>query len=154
MKNMEEVEALKQVAMQKAIKTAALKTARAKLEPGTHEVDFLARVHGTLTVNEDEEYTPTTSVPIKATIALFLRYCGVTRDAALAHLERAMVDALRAAETENGLPATTEDAVASEISEDAEVINEMMERVNKMARALPKQKRAGKVLAKLDCMIP
>ncbi|HEY9818671.1 MAG TPA: hypothetical protein V6D20_23120, partial [Candidatus Obscuribacterales bacterium] len=81
----------------------ALNTATAKLAkdvrddvgPGTYVVDEVVafRVTGTVKVGEDESYVPTTSVPTKAALALFMRYSGCTGPRAMEALARAMTEA-------------------------------------------------------------
>jgi len=151
MKDMDKVYALKMLAAAMAVPAAKCKTARQKIEVGTHAVDCNVHITGTLTVCEDEEYTPTASIPLKAALALFVRYSGATRDAAIKAMERAMIEALRSAESESGLP--SDDIVMSEISDDIRVVDECMARVEALARALPKKSRDGKVLSKLEMSI-
>jgi len=140
MKNMEPVKIL---AAAKAIKAAAEKQAKAELSPGSYPVDVKVRIRGQINVFEPEEYTPTTSIPLKSALALFIRRCGVTRDAALAALQDAMIDALRHAEGD------ADANIAAAISEDLEVVDDCLARVEAMAKALPKKQRDGKVTTKL-----
>jgi len=81
-------------AVAKAISDKALKHARSGLSVGRHEVDVTVRIHGSLSVFADTDKTPTVSIPMKETLALFIRYCGITREAAISVLTRAMTDAL------------------------------------------------------------
>ncbi len=86
------------------ILTAALSNALAKtaksdrdsLPVGRHALDetVTLRVTGSVLVSEDTEYTPTASIPLKAALALFVRYSGVTGQAAMDALTRAMTEAL------------------------------------------------------------
>jgi len=64
------------------------------LAPGDHDFDITVRVSGSLRKGEDYERTPTASVPLKQALALFVRYCGITRKAALSALTKAMTEAL------------------------------------------------------------
>ena len=61
---------------------------------GDHKVDVMLHLTAIVRKGEDYERTPTASIPTKKTLALFVRYCGITRDAALKMLERAMTDAI------------------------------------------------------------
>lgn len=82
------------LAMSKAFAKKATDTARDTLTSGVYPIDFLVRVHGSLTVAEDTEKTPTVSIPVKEVLALFVARSGATRAASLALLERCLTDAL------------------------------------------------------------
>ena len=82
------------IALSKVVGTKEFAAARIGLGIGRHDVDFTVRVRGSMVVGTDTEKTPTVSIPMKETLALFIRYCGITREAAMAILERAMTDAL------------------------------------------------------------
>lgn len=133
---------LQATALAKVIKGAALKASRKSLTVGKHEVDFICRVNGSLTVGEDEEYTPTAHIPLITTIAFFIRRCGITRDAALSALMNAMTDAIKTAK-----PGA--DEIEPIVAKDIEAIVEMMKKVEKALGTLPKAKRDGKVTTKL-----
>lgn len=94
------------------------------------------RVAGRLRVGEDHDHTPTAEIPLKATLALFVRYCGVTGDAALAALERAMTEAV----------ALSKDA-ASSLREVAD-LDAAEGRVLATLAKLPKVPRKGAVTVK------
>lgn len=131
------MEAIETLALAKAVKDAAAKKAREELAVGKHSVDFTVRVSGELTVGEDESYTPTVKVPFKAALALFVRYSGVTGDAALNALVKAFTEAVEAdGDTVAALEASA-DLVAAEA------------RLNAALGELPKATRKGKVLTKL-----
>ncbi len=128
------------VALSKVIKETALKAARAGLAVGSHAVDFTVRVHGRMNVAEDTEKIPTVSIPMKETLALFIRYCGITREAAMLILERAMNDAL--AESSQGTGA---------IAEAMPIINETMDSVvAPLLARLTKTPVKGMVTTKLN----
>ena len=133
------------LALAKAIKEKALKDARKNLTVGTHNVDVTAHISGTITVGADEEFIPTVCVPLKAAMALFIRYCGITRNAAETALVKAMTEALNNAQR----GAETVDTVAGAISEEESIIAACEAQVTKMMGALPKQTRSGKVTTKL-----
>lgn len=84
------------VALPKCIKDSSeqYKTARDALAPGSYDVDFTVRITGQLVVGEDTDKTPTASIPIKESLALFIHYSGITRARAVAVLQRAMAEAL------------------------------------------------------------
>jgi len=75
-------------------KWSAEKGTRNRIAPGNHEVDAVVHVHGTVRVGKDYNTMPTVSVPLKETLALFVAYCGCTREAAKAALLRAAGEAI------------------------------------------------------------
>lgn len=114
------------------------KKGRADLKAGAYSFseDITLHVEGTVLVSEDETYVPTTSVPTKATLALFMRYAGVTGPAALEALKRAMTEAIELDSKAAGALAEMADIEATE----AAVVAGM--------EALPKKTRKGKVNVK------
>lgn len=138
-------EALRIVAISKAIGKLP-STARADVGVGTHEVDETVRIKGTVSIFEDEQYRPTAEIPIKATMALFIRYSGITRDAAVVALIQAMQDAVAMGDEGNST-----DAILERVNEDWRVVEECMERVTQGLAQLPMKSRAGKITAKLIC---
>lgn len=123
-----------------ALNTAATKLAkdvRDSVTPGTYEVDEVVafRVTGTVKVGEDETYTPTTSVPTKAALALFMRYAGVTGPHAMEALARAMREAA----------ALGTDAKAAKIIAEMHDVDATEAKVIASLEALPKATRKGKV---------
>lgn len=93
------MENVTKVAVAKELKKTA-EIAREALTAGTYNVNDTVTLHiqGTLKVGEDSDYTPTTSIPYKAALALFVRYCGITREAAMEALTKAMKEAIEANE--------------------------------------------------------
>jgi hypothetical protein len=63
---------IEQLALSKALSSAAVKEAREQVAPGRFSVDFLVRILGELTVGEDHEAIRTGSLPwlALATVAL------------------------------------------------------------------------------------
>ena len=121
------------------------KDARSDIEPGDYTVgrEVTLRVDGTVKVSADEDYTPTVAIPLKATMALFMRYAGVTGPAAMDALERAMTEALSLS------------ALTGKAKKDAETaIHELADlsaaeaKVRKGLDALPTKTRMGKVAVK------
>ena len=131
------------LAITKAIKEKIAKDARANLTPGIHPVDVTAHIKGILDVKEDETFVPTVNIPIKSAFALFVRYCGVTRDAALKAMVRAMTESLNNGHDSDG-------AINAETSDEARIIAEAEAQVTAMLGKLPPQTRKGKVLTKLE----
>jgi len=131
------------VAIAKASEKGA-KAGRSDLDVGIHAVDVTVRVHGSLDVRGDETYTPTVSVPLKAVLALFTRYCGITREAAHAALLQSMTEVLLMGQQGEA----TEAAILEQISE-AQAIDDCLDRVTKTLKAMPLKTRKGKVLSRL-----
>jgi hypothetical protein len=111
---------------------------RSDVKPGVYVLEDMVTllVKGTLTVGAETEYQPTTSIPWKKTLALFVRYSGITREAALSALVRAMREALDSGEEASDLVSALADL------DDAEV------QVQKSLDQLPAQNRLGAVSAK------
>lgn len=116
------------IALSKAVKKTVSDAARNGLVMGKHEVDFTVRVRGTMDVGADTEKTPTVSIPMKETLALFIRYCGITREAAMGILERAMNDALEQGPQGAGAIAEALPIIA-EI--EASIVNPLLARLTK-----------------------
>jgi hypothetical protein len=114
------------------------KLARPNVDAGEYEIDTTVhlRVFGTLDVAEDEEYAPTVKIPWKITLALFLRYAGVTRERAMESLVQAMQESLKTGANAAELVAAMADL------EEAEAL------VQAGLDELPKETRAGKVSVK------
>lgn len=144
--------AVEVIALAKAIKGAAETAARKELvvpegqDHKTYEVNAVVNVKGSITVGQDEEFTPTACVPLKESLALFIRYCGITREAAKDALVKAMTDALN----KQYRGAATVAEVGDAISDESEVIADCEKQVVAMMEKLPKQKRNGKVTTKLE----
>lgn len=114
------------------------KKARPDVRPGEYEIDEEILIHlvGTLNVSEDHTYTPTVSIPHKEVLALFVRFCGITREAALEHLQAAMKAAL------------TEGENAAELLAGMADLDEAEARVQESLDALPQMVRKGAVSTK------
>lgn len=121
-------------------KLAAKTGARELLTPGVYNVSTLVKVEGTIKVGEDYEATPTVSIPIKETMALFIKYCGCTRESAIKLLTQAMNEAMDA---NNG-------KAQGYLAETIPFIDETMKTVEaEILKKLTKQKRKGAVTSKL-----
>jgi hypothetical protein len=112
-------------------------TARQDVSAGEHHVDALVRVRGTVKVGKDYTTVPTVSIPLKETLALFIRYCGCTREAALDALHRAASEAIAATGKAQG---SLEDALP--------FVEEGLKRVQEELDELPRQPRKGAVNVK------
>jgi len=96
--------------------TELAKDSRNKVQPGSYTMDetVTLRVVGTLSVLSDTEYTPTTSIPWKTALALFVRYAGITREAALEALVKAMTEAIKSGDGAEDVLAAMVDLEAAE----------------------------------------
>jgi hypothetical protein len=139
------MDALILTALGKALEKDAKKV-RGELTPGDHTVEGTVTLDYTGTVNilEDETYTPTIAIPFKTVLALFVRYAGVTREAAMEGLVKAMTEAL---ETEKLTGKKKKEAVEA-IRELAD-LDEAEEKVRAGLDELPKGTRNGKVTVKV-----
>lgn len=128
------------VALSQLIKKAALDAARAALSDGRYQVDTTVRVCGSLVIDPDCQISPTVSVPLKATLALFIRYAGITRETAIAHLTRAMTEAIQSG-------SKGEDALLAQCPAVEQTLATVQDRV---LSTLPKVTRKGRVRAFLE----
>lgn len=81
-------------ALDSLLKGLGTTDAKGAIAPGEHGVDFTIRVSGSLTKGEDTTKKPTSSIPWLTTLALFVHRSGMQRDAAMALLRDAMIEAL------------------------------------------------------------
>ncbi|HVX12169.1 MAG TPA: hypothetical protein VHC22_13390 [Pirellulales bacterium] len=104
------------------------------LKPGRHYFDetLVVRVRGSVEKAHDQHVTPTVSVPLVTTLALFWEKCGVDRDQALKLLREAISEAMAMGEKED-------DRIKQQIDDVAEAITavrkELLERLPKMPRS-------------------
>jgi len=109
------------------------------LPVGQVTVDEVVTLHVKADIRrgEDGEYTPTISIPLKATLALLLARMGFQREMASALLIEAMTEALAG------------DRLGEEtISERIADVESAMARVQEITAALPKAVRKGAVTVK------
>lgn len=130
--------AIQTLAVAKVIKDTALKTARHEVDPGIYPVDTLVHITGTIRIGEDEEYIPTTSIPVIDALALMLHDAGITGPNAINTLMRAMTRALNQDEDAK--------AIIKGLRSDME---EAEAKVTAALDTLPVQIRHGKVTTKL-----
>jgi len=106
---------------------------------GVVEVDETVTLHVKATIrrNQDGEYTPTVSIPLKATLALLLAKMGFQRERAAELLVDAMTEALN-----EGL--LGEETVLARLAD----VDAAMARVTAITAALPKETRKGAVTVK------
>lgn len=121
-------------------KVKVSKGVRNEISPGKHEVDFLVRVSGTLTVGEDYETKPTVSLPVKEILALFAARAGFTRERTIELLREVTTEALESGKA----------GASGEVKEAISGVSEYLEMIQKeLIEKLPKAKRAGRVTAKV-----
>jgi len=121
------------------------KARRETLTPGEYSIDeqVTLDVKGLIRVFEDHSYQPTTSIPLKVTLALFLRYSGVTGQHAISALVRAMSEALVIDELPKEERRTTVEAIRelADLEEAERIVTSSLEQ-------LPPQNRKGRVNVK------
>jgi len=110
---------------------------RKHVRPGVYDIDLDVKVKGRLTVPAGEFHTPTVSIPLLATLALALRYSGVTREKTKEALLRAATDAVLKGQG-------VEDTLTSELPWVKKALEELRE---ELGATLPKAFRAGKIKA-------
>jgi hypothetical protein len=129
--------------LSKAIeKLAKDQDAREAVKPGAYNLDQEVVVHlkGSLKVGEDSEYIPTTSIPYKTAFALFLRYSGVTREAGMQALVKAMTEAIKLGV--EGVESQELVAAMADLAEAEKTVQAGLD-------ALPKKTKLGAVTTKL-----
>lgn len=116
------------------------KAVRKDVAAGKYPIDTVVSLHlsGLVTVEPDGTYSPTTSIPWKTALALFVRYSGVTREHALQALTLAMREAL------------DKDEEAEELISAFADLDEAAERVQEALGELPEQPRKGAVRVKVQ----
>ena len=115
----------------------------AVLTPGTTEINEVITLHvqGTLRRGEDSYYTPTVSIPLKATLALLLSRMGFQREKAGEILVQCMTEALALTDDNKSKSSEIMEALLANV-------DDAMARVSQITGALPKQIRAGAVTVK------
>ena len=112
--------------------------ARPAVPAGSYAIDETITLHlsGTLKISPDTEATPTSSIPWKRTLALFLRNSGATRDKSLDALVQAMQQALTAGED------------AAETLDPDDMLEDAVALLEEKLAGLPKTPKRGCVDAK------
>ena len=124
----------------KALIAKAFKDEELALEPGRHEFDTVVVLHlsGTVRKENDTFCSPTVSIPLIPTLALFWEKSGITQDHALRMLREAITEALS-----NGKD--TNDEIQGRMRHVEKAIQTVKE---DLLDKLPKQRRAGRVITK------
>jgi phosphoenolpyruvate carboxylase len=117
------------ISLTKLVKDKAKDAARKDIAPGNYTIDRLIHVKGVLTVAEDYQKTPTTTVLSKEAFALVLQYAGVTAQAA----EKALIKAF-----EDVIAETNGKAVGAVSEEYKAIVEKGMKHVEAIVEKLPK----------------
>lgn len=122
-------------------KSPSFKKARHKIDNGKHKIDALIRVKGTVTVGKSYATSPTVSIPLKRTLALFMLYSGVEiSDAVLDALKRALTDSIDRTGTSKEADFSPHELAVDRMVGEVE---------DKLIAELPKQFRFGPVATRL-----
>jgi hypothetical protein len=124
----------------KALVAKVWKDEEADLAPGLHGFDgeFVVRVCGTVEKYDDELVTPTVSVPLVPTLALFWEKAGLERDKAMVLLREAITEAMTDGEKED-----------RNIKDRIDDVNAAIKAVRKdLLDRLPKMRRSGRIITR------
>lgn len=135
------MDALEVTALNNLVEAKALKAARAELSVGTHQVDVVVHVKGTITVGEDYPRTPTVGVPVKELMALLLARSGALREANVKLLQECFTEVMADGEGKG------KDALKAAVK-DLEAVWEPQ--VNAILATLPTAQVRGPVTTKLS----
>ena len=120
------------VALSRIVTDKEKDAARDQITPGKHAIDIVVRVHGAMTVGDDFEQSPTARAVSLETVATALYFAGVTRERAVAALERAAL------------------GKATEADDKREVVvKAIVGDLKAMYASLPKEAKRGQVRATL-----
>jgi hypothetical protein len=110
------------------------------LPVGRHRIDetVMIRVTGEVLKCEDEQYTPTVHIPIKAVLAYLLPSLGATREAQ----QRKLLEACKAALAADLKIEETITALVKNVDEAFKIVQ------NEVTGQLPKEVKDGKVIVK------
>jgi hypothetical protein len=116
--------------------------ARDQLSPGIHNINALVRLTGEIEILDDEEYTPTVSLPILEIMALFIAHAGFTREHTMALIRQCCGEAIN------------QDGKAKDsLKDNVEVVTKTLETVKKeITSKFTKQTRKGKVKCKVEAV--
>ena len=119
-----------------------LAKAAGPLAPGHYNVDetVTLRIAGAVDKCEDEVYTPTVAIPVKAVLGTLLPRLGATREAAMKVLVEAMTEAVN-------LDVKGDDTLKARMKD----VDAAMAQVESVLDALPPKTRTGKTL--VDCTV-
>ena len=124
----------------KALIGKALKDEELYLEPGRYDFDEVVTLHvsGSVRKEADTQSSPTVSIPLIATLALFWEKSGITQDHALRMLKEAISEALTAGKN-----------TSAEIEARMKHVEKAIQTVKQdLLDELPKVKRSGRLVTK------
>ena len=124
----------------KALVAKAWKNEDTDLAPGRHYFDdeFVVRISGSVEKHDDQLVSPTVSIPLVPTLALFWEKAGIARDEAMALLREAITEAMDSGVNEDHhIKRRIDDVNAAITAVRSELIDQ-----------LPKMKRAGRTVTK------
>jgi hypothetical protein len=124
------------LALSRAISAKEASAAREQITPGSYDVDLTVRVKGVIEVSEDTDRPPTTSIPVKEVLALFLARSGCTREHSIALLRECLTEALKDGVTGKGA-----------IEASADIDREFKAAVAEITSSLPRNPVKGAVKA-------
>lgn len=112
----------------------------AEFTVGRHEIDevLVVRVRGSVEKFTDQFASPTVSIPLVSTLALFWSKAGLNRDEALSLLREAITEAMDDKVNEDA-------AIQRRIDDVQEAISAIR---NDLINQLPKMKRSGRLVTK------
>ena len=107
---------------------------------GRHEIDevFVVRMRGSVEKMSDQLISPTVSIPLVSTLALFWDKAGLNRDEALSLLREAITEAMD--------DKVNEDAAIQARIDDVQLAISSIR--NTLINQLPKMKRSGRLVTK------
>ena len=132
--------------------TKLAKPLKKSITPGNHLVadSVVIQVNGSVLRSEDEEYTPTTEIPILATLAIFIEKSGIVADNVSAMLLESMQEAILHDKGEETAADGGDKTATALIETRLRDIERAMERVRELTDALPLKERAGKTTVKVN----
>lgn len=136
---MSDFSAVELTGLSKAVASAAATKARGDLAVGTHLVDLVVHISGSLQVAPDGTRVPTASIPVKEVLALFVARSGCTRERGIALLRECLTAAL-----EQGVSG------AGAIEAAADVDATFKAAVDELVASLPRTPVKGQVRALLQ----
>ncbi len=113
---------------------------KADFSVGRHDIDevLVVRVRGSIEKHTDQLVSPTVSIPLVSTLALFWSKAGLNRDEALSLLREAITEAMDDRVNEDA-------AIQKRIDDVQEAISAVR---SELIDQLPKMKRAGRLVTK------
>lgn len=111
----------------------SVKCDKRSLEEGEYQVKACVNISGDIKKCPDYEKTPTVKIPLKKVLALFIQYCGITRDSAIDKLKKAF-----------------EKAMEEDSKVDLDIVESAETKVKEILKELPKQKCSGRTITNVS----